>query len=78
MVFDTLFWGSPSVGIGAEGNSSLYISGRINDVNITVEGDRPVVIAVVGESGSGKTTLAKTLLRLETRPPATPSSMTAS
>ncbi len=36
------------------------------DVNITVEGDRPVVIAVVGESGSGKTTLAKTLLRLET------------
>ncbi len=50
----------------------------LNDVNITVEGDRPVVIAVVGESGSGKTTLAKTLLRLETRPPATPSSMTAS
>ncbi len=36
------------------------------DVNITVEGDKPVVIAVVGESGSGKTTLAKTLLRLET------------
>ena len=38
----------------------------LNDVNITVESDRPVVIAVVGESGSGKTTLAKTLLRLET------------
>jgi peptide/nickel transport system ATP-binding protein len=38
----------------------------LNDVNITVEGDNPVVIAVVGESGSGKTTLAKTLLRLET------------
>jgi peptide/nickel transport system ATP-binding protein len=38
----------------------------LNDVNITVEGDKPVVIAVVGESGSGKTTLAKTLLRLET------------
>lgn len=37
----------------------------LNDVNITVESDRPVVIAVVGESGSGKTTLAKTLLRLE-------------
>ena len=34
----------------------------LNDVNITVEGDKPVVIAVVGESGSGKTTLAKTLL----------------
>ena len=38
----------------------------LRDVNITVESDRPVVIAVVGESGSGKTTLAKTLLRLET------------
>ena len=37
----------------------------LDDVNITVESDRPVVIAVVGESGSGKTTLAKTLLRLE-------------
>ncbi len=38
----------------------------LNDVNISVESDKPVVIAVVGESGSGKTTLAKTLLRLET------------
>lgn len=38
----------------------------LDDVNITVEGDKPVIIAVVGESGSGKTTLAKTLLRLET------------
>ena len=38
----------------------------LNDVNIAVESDKPVVIAVVGESGSGKTTLAKTLLRLET------------
>ncbi|QDZ11467.1 ABC transporter ATP-binding protein [Devosia ginsengisoli] len=38
----------------------------LNEVNITVESDKPVVIAVVGESGSGKTTLAKTLLRLET------------
>jgi peptide/nickel transport system ATP-binding protein len=37
----------------------------LKDVNITVESDKPVVIAVVGESGSGKTTLAKTLLRLE-------------
>lgn len=36
----------------------------LNDVNITVESDKPVVIAVVGESGSGKTTLARTLLRL--------------
>lgn len=38
----------------------------LNDVNISVESDKPVVIAIVGESGSGKTTLAKTLLRLET------------
>ncbi len=36
------------------------------DVNIEVDSDRPVIIAVVGESGSGKTTLARTLLRLET------------
>ncbi len=37
----------------------------LDDVNICVESDKPVIIAVVGESGSGKTTLAKTLLRLE-------------
>jgi peptide/nickel transport system ATP-binding protein len=37
----------------------------LDDVNITVESETPVIIAVVGESGSGKTTLAKTLLRLE-------------
>jgi ABC-type glutathione transport system ATPase component len=36
----------------------------LNDVNINVESDKPVIISVVGESGSGKTTLAKTLLRL--------------
>ena len=36
----------------------------LNDVNINVESDHPVIISVVGESGSGKTTLAKTLLRL--------------
>ena len=36
----------------------------LNNVNITVESDKPVIISVVGESGSGKTTLAKTLLRL--------------
>lgn len=58
-----------------EGLNKVYRQGGIvrarqvhalNDVNITVESDKPVVIAVVGESGSGKTTLAKTLLRLET------------
>jgi len=36
----------------------------LNNININVESDKPVIIAVVGESGSGKTTLAKTLLRL--------------
>jgi ABC-type glutathione transport system ATPase component len=36
----------------------------LNDVNLNVESDKPVIISVVGESGSGKTTLAKTLLRL--------------
>lgn len=36
----------------------------LDDVNIHVESDHPVIISVVGESGSGKTTLAKTLLRL--------------
>ncbi|RYG87006.1 MAG: ABC transporter ATP-binding protein, partial [Alphaproteobacteria bacterium] len=58
-----------------EGLTKIYRQGglvrsrqlkALSDVNITVEGDKPVVVAVVGESGSGKTTLAKTLLRLET------------
>ena len=48
---------------GIVGGKSIH---ALDDVNITVESDKPVVIAVVGESGSGKTTLAKTLLRLET------------
>ncbi len=37
----------------------------LDDVNLTIESDEPVIISVVGESGSGKTTLAKALLRLE-------------
>jgi peptide/nickel transport system ATP-binding protein len=36
----------------------------LNDVNLNVESDEPVIISLVGESGSGKTTLAKTILRL--------------
>ena len=36
----------------------------LDDVNLTVESDEPVIISVVGESGSGKTTLAKVILRL--------------
>lgn len=64
-----------SVILQTEGLNKIYRLGgfmrskpvqALNDVNITVESDKPVVIAVVGESGSGKTTLAKTLLRLET------------
>jgi peptide/nickel transport system ATP-binding protein len=36
----------------------------LNDVNLSVESDEPVIVSLVGESGSGKTTLAKTILRL--------------
>ena len=36
----------------------------LNNINLNIESDKPVIISVVGESGSGKTTLAKTLLRL--------------
>jgi peptide/nickel transport system ATP-binding protein len=36
----------------------------LDDVNITVKSDEPVIISLVGESGSGKTTLAKVILRL--------------
>ncbi|HWQ11478.1 MAG TPA: ABC transporter ATP-binding protein [Roseiflexaceae bacterium] len=36
----------------------------LDDVNLAVESDEPVIVSVVGESGSGKTTLAKVILRL--------------
>lgn len=36
----------------------------LDDVNLAVESDKPVIISLVGESGSGKTTLAKVMLRL--------------
>ncbi len=36
----------------------------LDDVNLTVQSDKPVIISLVGESGSGKTTLAKVILRL--------------
>lgn len=36
----------------------------LDDVNLGIDSDKPVIVSVVGESGSGKTTLAKTLLRL--------------
>jgi|ADGO01.1.fsa_nt_gi oligopeptide/dipeptide ABC transporter, ATP-binding protein, C-terminal domain len=36
----------------------------LDNVNLAVESDEPVIVSVVGESGSGKTTLAKVILRL--------------
>ena len=36
----------------------------LDEVNMSIESDKPVIISVVGESGSGKTTLAKVILRL--------------
>jgi oligopeptide/dipeptide ABC transporter ATP-binding protein len=36
----------------------------LDDVNLHIESEKPVIISLVGESGSGKTTLAKVILRL--------------
>ena len=36
----------------------------LDDVNLTVNSDKPVIVSLVGESGSGKTTLAKVILQL--------------
>ena len=36
----------------------------LDDVNLSVQSDKPIIISLVGESGSGKTTLAKVILRL--------------
>lgn len=36
----------------------------VDHVNLSLEGNRPVILSIVGESGSGKTTLARMLLRL--------------
>src|SRR4051794_9450830 len=36
----------------------------LDNVNLAVESDKPVIFSIVGESGSGKTTLAKVILRL--------------
>jgi peptide/nickel transport system ATP-binding protein len=36
----------------------------LDDVNLEVKSEHPVIISLVGESGSGKTTLAKVMLRL--------------
>lgn len=36
----------------------------LDNVNLDIQSDEPLIISVVGESGSGKTTLAKVILRL--------------
>ena len=36
----------------------------LDDVNLEVHSDKPVIVSLVGESGSGKTTLAKVILQL--------------
>ena len=36
----------------------------LDEVNLNIESDHPIIISLVGESGSGKTTLAKVILRL--------------
>ncbi len=36
----------------------------LDNVNLTLDKDKPSIVSVVGESGSGKTTLAKILLKL--------------
>lgn len=46
---------------------SLIHRARINaldDVNLDIKSDQPIIIGLVGESGSGKTTFAKVILRL--------------
>lgn len=36
----------------------------LDDINLDIASDEPIIVSLVGESGSGKTTLAKTILRL--------------
>lgn len=59
--------------IKAEGLNKRYRLGSmlrkvsinaLDNVNLAVESDDPVIVSIVGESGSGKTTLAKVVLRL--------------
>ncbi len=56
-----------------EGLNKVYALGGVirrlkinalDDVNLEVKSDQPVIVSLVGESGSGKTTLAKVILRL--------------
>ena len=36
----------------------------VDDVTLSIDNDKPVILSVVGESGCGKSTLCKMLLRL--------------
>lgn len=36
----------------------------VDDISLTIEADKPVILSIVGESGCGKTTLCKMILRL--------------
>jgi ABC-type oligopeptide transport system ATPase subunit len=38
----------------------------LHDFSLSIDAERPTIIAIVGESGSGKTTMARLLLGLET------------
>jgi len=59
--------------LNAQGLNKVYQLGSfprtikvqaLNDINLTIKSDQPVIVSLVGESGSGKTTLAKVILRL--------------
>ena len=45
--------------IGSAASSGAPSSHAVDDFNLSIEGDKPVILSVVGESGSGKTTLAR-------------------
>ena len=36
----------------------------VDDVTLSIDSDRPVILSIVGESGCGKSTLCKMVLRL--------------
>ena len=36
----------------------------VDNVSLSIDDDKPVILSIVGESGCGKTTVGRTLLRL--------------
>ncbi len=36
----------------------------VDDVSLSIDSDKPVILSIVGESGCGKSTLCKMILRL--------------